>query len=80
MAEYFNGKAHLLGDFPFGSFNSAFSFTGSKKIDAAATKSLAMEGMFIPLCNVHLIRQPLSLREEVRHAVPLSWEPLSLAR
>ncbi|KAG1365632.1 MACPF domain-containing protein CAD1 [Cocos nucifera] len=80
MAEYFNTKAHLRGNFPIGNFNSAFSFTGSKRVDAAATKSLAMEGMFIPLCNVHLTKQPLSLREEVRHAMPLSWKPLSLAR
>ncbi|XP_038980838.1 MACPF domain-containing protein CAD1-like [Phoenix dactylifera] len=80
MAEYFNRKAHLLGNFPIGSFNSAFSFTGSKKIDAAATKNLAMEGMFIPLCEVYLVKQSLSLQGEVRHAVPLSWEPLSLAR
>ncbi|ONK62570.1 uncharacterized protein A4U43_C07F5490 [Asparagus officinalis] len=74
------GKALLLGNVPLGSFNSAFSFSGSKKIDAAATKSLAMYGMVIPLCKVQLVKQPSSLQEDVRRAVPLTWEPSSLAR
>lgn len=80
MAEYFNRKALLSGNVPLGSFNSAFSFSGSKKIDAAATKSLAMDGIFIPLCKVQLIKQPSSLQEDVRCAVPLTWDPSSLAR
>ncbi|XP_072997271.1 MACPF domain-containing protein CAD1-like [Typha latifolia] len=80
MAEAFNRKANLSGNIPLGSFISAFSFTGSKKIDAAATKSLAMDGKFIPLYKVHLMKQTIKLIEDVRRAVPLSWEPSSLAR
>ncbi|RWW37781.1 hypothetical protein BHE74_00057061 [Ensete ventricosum] len=80
MAEYFNRKALLSGSIPLGSFNCAFSFSGSKKIDAAATKSLAMNGKFIPLCKVQLMKHPLSLQDHVKAAVPRSWEPLSLAR
>lgn len=80
MAGYFNKKAQLAGDIPLGSFNSAYSFTGSKRFDAMATKSLGMEGKTIPLYKVQLVRQPLSVVEEVKHAVPHSWEPSSLAR
>ncbi|CAL9044141.1 MACPF domain-containing protein CAD1-like isoform X1 [Musa acuminata AAA Group] len=80
MAEHFNTKALLSGNIPLGKFNSAFSFSGSKKIDAAATKSLAMDGKYIPLCKVQLTKHPSLLRDNVRAAVPRSWEPLSLAR
>ncbi|XP_020101752.1 MACPF domain-containing protein CAD1-like isoform X2 [Ananas comosus] len=80
MAEYFNRKANLSGNIPLGCFNSAFSFTGLKKTDAASTKSLAMDGKFIPLCKVQIIKQSLTLKEEVRRAVPLSWDPSSLSR
>ncbi|KAM3312054.1 hypothetical protein ACQJBY_032198 [Aegilops geniculata] len=80
MAGYFNKEAQLAGDIPLGSFNSAYSFTGSKRFDAMATKSLGMEGKTIPLYKVQLVRQPLSVVEEVKHAVPHSWEPSSLAR
>ncbi|RRT48168.1 hypothetical protein BHE74_00050690 [Ensete ventricosum] len=80
MAEHFNTKALLSGNNPLGNFNSVFSFSGSKKIDAAATKSLAMDGKFIPLCKVQLTKHPSPLRDNVRAAVPRSWEPLSLAR
>lgn len=45
-----------------------------------ATKSLGMEGKTIPLYKVQLVRQPLSVVDEVKHAVPHSWEPSSLAR
>ncbi|KAJ4780008.1 MACPF domain-containing protein CAD1 [Rhynchospora pubera] len=80
MAEFFNRKAQLSGNIPLGYFNSAFSFTGSKKIDSASTKTLAIDGKFIPLCKIQLTRSILSLREDVKRAVPVSWEPLSLAR
>lgn len=79
MAEYFNRKALLSGNTPLGSFNSAFSFTGSKKIDAGATKNLAMDGMVILLCKVLLVKQPSSLLENVKRAVPPSWDPSSLS-
>ncbi|KAF8402497.1 hypothetical protein HHK36_010582 [Tetracentron sinense] len=79
MVEYFNKKALLTGNIPLGSFNSVFSFTSSKQIDAAATKSLAMDGFFIPLCKVQLIKSPLILQEYVKQAIPSSWDPSSLA-
>ncbi|KAK4481270.1 hypothetical protein RD792_012154 [Penstemon davidsonii] len=79
MLEYFNKKASLSGDTPLGSFNAAFSFTGSKHLDAAATKSLCMDGIFIPLANIQLVKSPLVLNENVRRAVPTSWDPPSLA-
>ncbi|XP_044483992.1 MACPF domain-containing protein CAD1-like isoform X2 [Mangifera indica] len=78
MVEYFNHRANLSGDFPLGSFNSAFSFTGSKHIDAAATKTLSMDGFFIPLAKVEL-KSPLVLQENVKLAVPTCWDPASLA-
>ncbi|KAF5941062.1 hypothetical protein HYC85_022229 [Camellia sinensis] len=61
------------------SFNAAFSFTGSKHIDAAATKTLCMDGFFYPLAKVHFIKSPLVLQENVKRAVPTSWDPPSLA-
>ncbi|KAL3839953.1 hypothetical protein ACJIZ3_024544 [Penstemon smallii] len=79
MLEYFNKKASLPGDTPLGSFNAAFSFTGSKHLDAAATKSLCMDGIFIPLANIQLVKSPLVLNENVRRAVPTSWDPPALA-
>ncbi|CAK9144476.1 unnamed protein product [Ilex paraguariensis] len=78
MVDYFNKKANLSGHVPLGSFNSAFSFTGSKHIDVAATKSLCVDGFFIPLAKVELIKSPLVLRENVRQAVPLLWDPSAL--
>ncbi|KAG5550761.1 hypothetical protein RHGRI_015648 [Rhododendron griersonianum] len=86
MAEYFNKKVGLSGDVPLGSFdvplgsfNAAFSYTGSKSIDAAATKTLSMDGFFIPLAKVQLVKTPLVLQENVKQAVPTSWDPPSLA-
>lgn len=57
-----------------------FNFTGSWVIDAAATKSLAMVGTFIPLVEVKLAKLNLVLNDEVKRAVPYSWDPASLAR
>ena len=48
--------------------------------DAAATKSLAMVGYFIPLVEVKLNKLNLVLTDEVKRAVPYSWDPTSLAR
>lgn len=78
--EYFNEKANISGNFPIGSFNSAFSFTGSKHIDAATTKTLSMDGFYIPLAKLQLTRNPLVLEENVKRAVPTCWDPSSLAR
>ena len=80
MVEYFNQKANISGTFPLGSFNSAFSFTGSKHIDAAATKTLSLDGFYNPLAKVQLMKSQLVLQENVKRAVPVSWDPSSLAR
>lgn len=79
MVEYYNKKANLSGHIPLGSFNAAFSFTGSKHIDAATTKTLCMDGFFMPLAKVELIKSSLVLQESVRRAVPTSWDPPALA-
>lgn len=80
MVEFFNNRAQLSGNTPLGGFNFAFSLTGSKKIDMASIKSLAMDGIFMPLCKVMLTKQPSSLREDIKKDVPCSWEPSLLAR
>ncbi|KAI4298182.1 hypothetical protein L6164_031772 [Bauhinia variegata] len=79
MAKYFNEKSDVTGQIPLGSFNSMFNFTGSWMVDAAATKSLAMVGSFIPLFEVKLTKLNLVLHEEIKRAVPYSWDPASLA-
>ncbi|XP_075477855.1 MACPF domain-containing protein CAD1-like [Primulina tabacum] len=79
MAKYFNEKSDIPGDIPLGSFNAMFNFTGSWQLDAAATQSLVMVGFIIPLYTVTLTNLNLILREEVKSAVPYSWDPASLA-
>ncbi|KAK3002666.1 hypothetical protein RJ639_019972 [Escallonia herrerae] len=79
MVECFNKKANISGHVPLGSFNAAFSFTGSKHMDTAATKTLCVDGFFMPLAKVQLIRSPLVLQENVRRAVPTSWDPAALS-
>eukprot|EP01018_Ginkgo_biloba_P003913 Gb_16359 [translate_table: standard] len=79
MAEHFNRAASLSGSIPLGSFNAMFNFSGSWESDAAATKSLAMDGVFISLYKVQLKKLPLVLCPEVKHAVPCIWEPATLA-
>lgn len=80
MAEYFNKKTGISGHIPLGSFNAMFNFTGSCQVDAAATKSLAMVGYLIPIYRVKLEKLDLVLHEEIKRAVPYSWDPASLAR
>ncbi|CAL0306292.1 unnamed protein product [Lupinus luteus] len=79
MVQYFNHKANILGSFALGRFNSAFSFTGSKHVDAAATKALSSDGFYIPLAKVELMKSQLILEENVKRAVPMYWDPPSLA-
>lgn len=79
MAEFFNEVANLSGRIPQGSFNASFNFSGCWEADAASTKSLAMEGVFISLYSVRLPKLPLVLCPEVKRAVPNAWEPASLA-
>lgn len=80
MARYFNEKSGLPGHIPLGGFNAMFNFSGSWQLDAAATKSLAMVGCIIPLFSVKLVKANLILRDEIKRAVPYSWDPASLAR
>lgn len=80
MAEYFNERSGVKGNIPLGCFNAMFNYTGSWQVDAASTKSLALVGFFIPLYEVKLAKLTLVLRNEIRRAVPSSWDPASLAR
>lgn len=80
MAEYFNKRSGIANNIPLGSFNAMFNFTGSWQVDAATTKSLAMVGYLIPLFTVKLEKENLVLNEEIKRAVPYSWDPASLAR
>ncbi|GJM93134.1 hypothetical protein PR202_ga09663 [Eleusine coracana subsp. coracana] len=79
MAEHFNRKAGLLETVPLGNFNSQFSFTGSWKNDAAATKSLAIDGYSVPLFRVKIMNSELTLLEGIKRAIPYSWDPSTLA-
>ncbi|XP_063939126.1 MACPF domain-containing protein CAD1 [Daucus carota subsp. sativus] len=79
MMEYINKKANLSENVPMGCFNAAFSLTGSKSIDSAATKTLCMDGFFIPVAKFQLVKSQLVLQETVRRAVPTSWDPPALA-
>ncbi|KAG9448153.1 hypothetical protein H6P81_014281 [Aristolochia fimbriata] len=79
MAEYFNKKTGISGSIPLGSFNSMFNFTGSWQIDAATTKSLVMDGYFIPLCGVQLAKSSMVLHDYVKRVVPQTWDPSALA-
>ncbi|CAI9782102.1 unnamed protein product [Fraxinus pennsylvanica] len=79
MAKYFSEKSYVPGHVPLGSFNAMFNFTGSWQLDAAATKSLAMVGRIMPLFKVKLSKSNLVLHDDIKNAVPYSWDPASLA-
>ncbi|KAG8382685.1 hypothetical protein BUALT_Bualt05G0103200 [Buddleja alternifolia] len=69
------------GKIPSGRFNSMFGFqSGSWASDAGNTKYLGLDGYFIVLFDVHIDRYPLILADEVRNAVPSTWDPSALAR
>ncbi|KAG5240540.1 hypothetical protein OIU77_011887 [Salix suchowensis] len=81
MSEFFNQKASVPGKIPSGLFNSMFGFEScSWAADAANTKCLGLDGYFISLFTFHIDRYPLVLCDEVRNAVPSSWDPCALAR
>nr|XP_043610940.1 MACPF domain-containing protein At4g24290-like [Erigeron canadensis] len=80
MSEQFNKEVSLSGRIPTGQFNAAFEFTGSWQKDAANTKALAMDGVFITLYNVTLKKSQIALTDHVKNAVPSSWEPAALAK
>ncbi|XP_050383513.1 MACPF domain-containing protein CAD1-like [Argentina anserina] len=79
MVEYFNDRCYISGSYPVGSFNFSFSFSGSKHVDMAGTKTLSMDGLYIPLAKIHLLKSPLMLQENVKRAIPTCWDPTSLA-
>lgn len=79
MSEQFNQNLAISGKIPLGHFNAMFNLSGSWQKDASAVKSLAMYGLFINLYTVELSRTHLTLKDEVRAAVPSSWDPAALA-
>ncbi|XP_073156882.1 MACPF domain-containing protein At4g24290-like [Henckelia pumila] len=80
MSEQFNQELSLSGKIPTGHFNAAFEFTGSWQKDAAFTKSLAFDGVFITLYSIALEKAQVTLRDHVKQAVPSSWDPAALTR
>ncbi|GFP92822.1 macpf domain-containing protein at4g24290 [Phtheirospermum japonicum] len=80
MSEQFNQELSLSGKIPTGHFNAAFEFTGCWQKDAAFTKSLAFDGVFITLYSIALEKSQITLRDHVKQAVPSSWDPAALAR
>lgn len=81
MSEFYNQKSSVSGKIPSGLFNAMFGFeSGSWAIDAANTKYLGLDGFFVVLFCVRINRYPLVLSDEVRDAVPTSWDPAALAR
>lgn len=79
MVDFFNKRACLSEGAPLGGFNAAFSYAGCVQTDSEATKTLCLDGVFIPLAKVQLMKSPLVLQENVKRAVPITWDPPSLA-
>lgn len=80
MSEQFNQGLSLTGKIPTGHFNAAFDFRQGWQKDAANTKTLAFDGVFITLYNIQLRKSQLLLADHVKQAVPSSWDPAALAR
>lgn len=80
MSEQFNQEVSLTGKIPSGLFNSMFEFSGCWQKDAANTKTLAFDGVFITLYTVALEKTQMVLCDHVKNSVPSSWEPAALAR
>ncbi|XP_027179847.1 MACPF domain-containing protein At4g24290-like isoform X2 [Coffea eugenioides] len=80
MSEQFNQDVALSGKIPTGHFNAAFEFTGCWQKDAAYTKALAFDGVFITLYSIALEKSQVMLSDHVKQAVPSSWDPAALAR
>ena len=80
MAANFNERSGVKGNIPLGCFNAMFNYTGSWQVDAASTKYLVLVGYVIPLYEVKLAKLTLFLRNDIKQAVPSSWDPASLAR
>ncbi|ESQ54900.1 hypothetical protein EUTSA_v10024705mg [Eutrema salsugineum] len=80
MAEQFNQELSLAGKIPSGLFNAMFEFSSCWQKDAAYTKNLAFDGIFISFYTVALDKSQMLLREHVKQAVPSTWDPAALAR
>lgn len=81
MSEFINQKCSVPGKIPSGLFNSMFGLeSGSWAKEAANTKYLGLDGYFIRLFDLHINRYPLLLSDDVRNAVPSTWDPSALAR
>lgn len=80
MSEQFNQELALSGKIPPGHFNTAFEFSSSWQKDAANTKTLAFDGIFITLYSIVLEKSQIALSDYVKQAVPSSWDPAALAR
>lgn len=80
MSEQLNQELSLTGKIPSSLFNAMFEFSGYWQKDAAYTKHLAFDGMFIALYTVALEKSQMVLKDHVKKEVPSSWEPAALAR
>lgn len=81
MSEFINQKCSVPGKIPSGLFNSMFGFESeSWGRDASNTKYLGLDGYYILLFDLHINRYPLQLRDEVKNAVPSTWDTSALAR
>ncbi|XP_057469868.1 MACPF domain-containing protein At4g24290-like isoform X1 [Actinidia eriantha] len=80
MSEQFNQEISLTGKIPSGLFNATFEFSGCWQKDAANTKTLAFDGVFITLYTIALEKSQMVLHDHVKKAVPSTWEPAALAR
>lgn len=80
MSELLNQKSSIQGKIPSGYFNAVFDLSGAWLDDATETKHLAFDGYFISLYNLHLTGSSLVLREEIKKAVPSTWDPSALSR
>ncbi|XP_022984562.1 MACPF domain-containing protein At4g24290-like [Cucurbita maxima] len=80
MSEHFNQEMTLTGKIPSGHLNTMFEFSGCWQKDAANTKNLAFDGVFITLYTVALEKSQMVLCDHVRKEVPSTWDPAALAR
>ncbi|XP_055816351.1 MACPF domain-containing protein At4g24290 [Solanum dulcamara] len=80
MSEQFNQEVSVNSKIPSGLFNTMFEFSGSWQKDAAYTKTLAFDGVFITLYSVALEKSQMVLCDYVKKEVPSTWDPAALAR
>ncbi|VFQ88896.1 unnamed protein product [Cuscuta campestris] len=80
MSEHFNQEISLTGKIPSGLFNAVFDFSGCWQKDAACTKNLAFDGVFITLYTIALEKSQILLCDHVKKEVPSTWDPAALAR